>query len=118
MIIITSVGAIDVASKINTSLDRVVVTSKTSEMIREMLACLELGGVSEDDVGTHKVGELTERSDGTWSIELDRATFHLWFLFESRYYMAYGPGDFPEPVCSDEEYADKIKKIKQELELG
>lgn len=116
MIIITSVGAIDVASKVNTSLDRVVVTSKTPEMIREMLSCLELGGVSEDDPATQKIGELVEGEKG-WSIELDRATFQLWFGFESRYYMAYGPGDFPEPVCGDQEYADKIKKIKQELEL-
>jgi hypothetical protein len=117
MIIITSVGAIDVASKINTSLDRVVVTSKTLEMLREMLSSLELGGVSEDNPGTEKIGELVENENGTWSIELDRATFQLWFGFENRYYMAYGPGEFPDPVCSDPEYADKINKVKQALEL-
>jgi hypothetical protein len=118
MIIVTTAGAFEVTSCVNTSLDNVLVTSSDPETIRQLLANIELSGVSEDQPETRKIGEMTlSPRKGTWSIELDRATFLLGLVFEVNHYLAYGTGEFPSPAIGEPGYVAQVNNVKDELGL-
>lgn len=118
MIIVTTAGAFEVVSCVNTSLDHVLVTSNDPEMLKQLLINVELYGASEDDTESRKIGETTySPRKGTWSIEMDRATFIIAMNFEFRHYLSYGPGEFPTPVVHEPEYVAAINNVKDELGL-
>lgn len=118
MILMTTVGAIEVVQQLNTSLDRVVLFCKDVDTLREVIASLELTDVSEDNPGS-AVGEIVHiESRDVWSLEMDRTTFKLWFNFELDHFVNYGKNEFPEPACWNPEYTTQVKSIKKELGLA
>lgn len=119
MIILTTVGALEVCSQLNTNLDRVILTSKDAETLREVIASLTLVGVSEDHPGAVTVGEIIQVPDkNVWCLEMDRTTFKLWFNFEVSHYLNYGKNEFPDPSCWEPGYTAQVKTIKKELGLA
>lgn len=115
MIIATTDGLVEVWADTNSSLDNVIVASKTIEVLDGIVTSLELAGVSEDTPGLDKVGPVTYiPAKGYYAIRLDRTTFNIWHAFEVNSYLKYGANEF-EIAIADPVYRETIHEIRSKI---
>lgn len=114
MIIVTTDGIIEVWADKNTSLERVVVASKSLETLEGITISLNLAGVSEDTPGTTKFTEIKyDTVEKVYLMHVDQTTFNIWFAFEVNSYLKYGKGEFEETIMHyNPEHEALVRTIK------